>query len=208
MNPETWRMIAMLAAAATLALPVHSQRRPSAHAAVFTSADGTFQFSYPSGFQVCTAGAIEPCIESYIPACERDAIVCVVYPAKKFEGTNFGAAAFEVREIHAQGEQMTPDVCVTPSPEEGFLNSAAHPEEMIGGVLFVHGVRGDVALGNLDSVDEYRAFHRQKCYELRVSQSWSNPGNYDPPIKTLTHEQQKNLDGSLSRILRSFRFLK
>jgi hypothetical protein len=108
-------MIVTLVAAAVLVLPTPSQRRPSAHPTVFTSADDAFQFSYPSDFQVCKAGNMDPCINlSYIPPCGDNAIVCVVYPAKLFEGTSFGAAGFQVREIHTEREEMTPDVCVTP----------------------------------------------------------------------------------------------
>ena len=218
MNAGTWRMIAMLAAAAVLALPTHSQRRPSVHPTVFTSTDGTFQFSHPSEFQVCTAGKMEPCIiQSYIPPCEEDAIVCVVYPARQFEGTSFGAAAFQVREIHTEREAMTPDVCVTPytkrsgaggvSPWPEFLISAQHPEEIIGGVLFVHGITGEAAMSHSSSVDLYRAFHRQNCYELSLSESGTNPDVTDPPMKTLTDAAQRDVDESLSQILHSFRFL-
>ncbi len=88
------------------------------------------------------------------PPCDEDAIVCVVYPKKQFEGTTFESAAFQVREIHRPLEEMTPDVCVTPSTttndEErfSFLISAQHPEGMIGGVLFVHGEAGGVAAGH------------------------------------------------------------
>ncbi len=154
----------MLVAAGVLTLPTHSQRRLSVHPTVFTSNDASFQFSYPGNFQVCTAGKIEPCIQSYIPPCADDAIVCVVYPAKRFKSTSFGSAAFQVREIHTEREMMTPDVCVTPHPPDGstwpeFLISARRPAEIIGGVLFVHGIAGEAAMSHSSSVDLYRAFH-------------------------------------------------
>ena len=207
----------MVVAAAVLALPTHSQRRSSVHPTVFTSTDGAFQFSYRGVFQVCTAGKMEPCIQFYIPPCEDDAIVCVVYPAKRFEGTSFGTAAFQVREIHTEREMMTPDVCVTPYPAESFagfskwpefLISARRPAEIIGGVLFVHGIAGDAATSHSSSVDLYRAFHGEKCYELSLSESGTNPNVSDPPMKTLTPAQQKDVDESLSHMLHSFRFLK
>lgn len=217
MDAVPWRMIVMLVASGVLALATQSQRR-SAHPKVFTSTNGVFQFSYPTDFQVCTAGRMEPCInQSYIPACEHDAIICVVYPAKQFEGTSFGAAAFQVREIHTKREMMTPDVCVTPYPTESsagvsewpeFLISARHPAEIIGGVLFVHGIAGEVAMSHSSSEDLYRAYQRQKCYELSLNESGTNPNVSDPPMKTLTHAQQRDVDESLSQILHSFRFLK
>jgi hypothetical protein len=215
MKAGTLRTIAMLAATATLALPIDSQRRPSVHTAVYTSTDGSFQISYPGDLQVCTAGKMEPCtIQSYIPPCDEDAIICVVYPKKQFAGTTFESAAFQVREIHRPLEEMTPDLCVTPSTKTddgerfSFLISAQHPEEMIGGVLFVHGEAAGVAAGHGISVDLYRAFHRPNCYELSLRESAGSPGDFDPPKKTLTHAMQKDLDESLSEILHSFRFLK
>jgi hypothetical protein len=152
--------------------------------------------------------------QSYIPPCEDDAVVCVVYPAREFEGTSFGAAAFQVREIHTEREMMTPDICVTPYPRRDgagvreFLISAQRPEEIIGEVLFVHGITGEAAASHSSSVDLYRAFHRKKCYELSLSESGINIAVTEPPIKMLTPAQQKDVDESLSQILHSFRFLK
>jgi len=85
---------------------------------VFTAPDGLFRFFYPSDFQICTKGQIQPCIQSHIPVCEQDALVCVVYPAEMFKDTNFGAASFQVREILRHGETMTADICVTPYPKD------------------------------------------------------------------------------------------
>lgn len=211
-------MITMLATAAVLTLPIHAQQRPSAHhTKIFTAPDGGFQFSHSNDFQVCQQGRIEPCIQSFIPVCERDALVCVVYPPKRFAGTNFGAASFQVREIHTEREAMTPDVCVTPYPQEGptgisawpeFMISAQHPGETIGGVLFVHGVTVDAATSHSKSVDLYRAFHKQRCLELSVSETATEPHVSDPTMKTLTPAQQKALAESMSQILHSFLFLK
>jgi hypothetical protein len=107
-----------------------------------------------------------------------------------------------------------PDVCVTPITEAdniqrlSFLISAQHPEEIIGRELFVHGEAGGAAAGHSMSVDLYRAFHRPNCYELSLRETRGSPGDYDPPMKTLTPIQQKKVDKSLSQILHSFRFLK
>jgi len=207
-----WRTLAVLAAMALLAQAANSQHRVSVpQTKTFTAPDRAFRFSYPSDFQVCTAGKIDPCLQSFIPVCEEDALVCVIYPAKRFEDTNFGAASFQVREIR-RNEMMTPDVCATPYPIEGasnwpeFLLSAKHPVETIGGVQFLHGSSGGAATSHWSDTNVYRGFHQQRCFELSVSQSGTNPEVSDPPMKTLSPEQQKKLDQSMSQILHSFRF--
>jgi len=196
--------------------PVHDST-PVHQTMTFTAADGSFQFSHPNDFQVCTQGKIEPCIQSYIPVCEQDALVCVIYPAKQSEDTSFGGASFQVREIVSKREAMTADVCVTPYPRKDpggisdwpeFLVSAEHPQEMIGGILFLHGVNGGVATSHSIAVDLYRSFHKQRCFELSVSQTQTDPNVSEPPMKTLTPAQQKELDQSMSQILHSFRFSK
>lgn len=181
---------------------------------VFTAPDGSFRFTYPSDFQVCTRGKIDACTHSFIPPCEDGPLVCVDYLAQEFKDANFEAAAFQAREIFRE-EQMTPDVCVTPYPRKevsgpsswpDFLVSAEHPIEMIGRVQFLHGVSGGVATGHSISTDLYRAFHKGRCFELGVSQSATNSNISDPPMKTLTPAQQKKLEDTMSRILHSFRF--
>jgi hypothetical protein len=205
----------MLAVPSVIGIPVKANRRAPVPPTLYSSPDGTFQISYPGNFLVCTAGKMEPCVlQSYIPPCDEDALVCVVYPKKKFEGTTFESAAFEVREIHRSLEEMTPDVCVTPSAKrdegERFSNSvsAQRPEEMVDGVLFAHRQSGGVALGHSGNIDLYRAFHRTTCYELSLMETEGSPGNFDPPGKTLTRAEKKDMDDSLSKILHSFRFLK
>lgn len=182
----------------------------------FTSPDGAFRFAYPADFQVCTRGKIDPCNRSFIPACESDALVCVVYPAEEFKDTNFGAEAFQVREILTTHEMMTADVCVTPYPPKNgatvspwpeFLISAERPVEMIGSVEFVHGLNGGAATGHSSGIDLYRGFHKQRCFELSISGSGTDPNISEPPMKTLTAAEQKKLDRTMSDMLHSFRFI-
>lgn len=211
-------MTALLVAVAVLAQLANAQQRlPAPQTKVFLATDGVFRFSYPSDFSVCTQGKIEPCVQSYIPVCEQNALVCVIYPAKKFERTGFGAASFQVREIFRGGEAMTPNVCVTPYPRKDpngvsdwpeFLVSAEHAQETIGGVALLHGVTGGAAMSHSISVEVYRAFHEQRCFELSVSETETNPNVSDPPMKTLTPAQQKEMDQTMSEILQSFRFSK
>jgi hypothetical protein len=154
-----WRRTAVLMGVAVLLETTNAQQRVSGdHLTIFTASDSSFRFSYPSNFQFCKEGEIEPCIQSFIPACWPDALVCVVYPAKQFKDTSFGAASFQVREIHRE-KQMTPDVCVTPYTPMGpggvssgpeFLVSAEHPVEMIGGVQFSTRNQGRSCHGQFD----------------------------------------------------------
>ena len=199
--------------AAFLPIPVVGQT--ARKTGTFTNSDGAFRFVYPADFQVCTRAKVDPCNQSFIPVCEPDGFVCVVYPAKPFKDTSFGAGSFQVREIFAQDEMMTADVCVTPYPTKygdkvsdfpSFLISAVHPVELIGGVQFLHGVTGGAATGRSISIDLYRAFHKQRCFELSVSQTGTDPNVSDPPMKTLTPAQGKKLDEGMKLILYSFRF--
>lgn len=209
------RAIAALALLAAV-LPISVFGQTAKKTNTFTNPDSAFRFLYLADFQVCTRAKVDPCNESFIPVCEPDAFVCVVYPAKPFKDTNFGAASFQVREIFAENEMMTADICVTPRPDKygdkvsdfpSFLISAEHPVELIGGVQFVHGVSGGAAMSRSLSIDLYRAFHKQRCFELSVSQTGTDPNVSDPPMKTLTPRQGKSLDEAMSLILHSFRFL-
>ena len=200
--------------AAFLLLPAFGQTAQKT--STFTSSDGTFRFAYPTDFRVCTGGEVDPCNQSFIPVCEPDAFVCVVYPAEEFKDTSFMAASFQVKEIVRDQEMMTADVCVTPYPRKDgdivsdwpqFLVSAAHPVETIGGVEFVHGIRGGVATGHFSDIDLYRTFHKRRCFELRVSETGTNPLMFDPPRKTLSPTQQQKLDRTMSHMLQSFRFI-
>lgn len=207
-----WRILIVLTAVTLLVQMANSQQRVSIdQKTTFAASDGAFSFSYPSDFQICKAGKIEPCLRSFIPICEDDALVCVIYPLKQLEDTNIGAVSFQVREIHRDEAMMTPDICVTPYPVADstfpdFLVSAEHPVEMIDGLQFLHGLTGDAATSHSLGVDLYRRFHKQRCFELRISTSATSPAVSDPPTKTLTPTEQKQLDQSMSQILHSFRF--
>ena len=206
--------MAVVMAAALLPLGADAQQRAMNQSTTFTAPDGAFHFSYPKDFQVCTTDKMQSCGQSFIPVCAEDALVCVVYPAEEFKDTNFEAAAFQVREIFRQ-ENMTADVCVTPYPRKDggtvsdwpeFLIFAKRPVEMIGGVDFLHGVNGGAATSHSFGVDLYRALHRDRCFELSISEAATEPHVTDPPMNTLTPAQRKKLDQTMSDILHSFRF--
>ena len=208
-------LAAMLMAITALAWTADSHHQKYANeSATFTAPDASYRFSYPNAFEVCTKGKIQPCVKSMIPVCDLDALACVIYPVKQFGNSNIGGAAFQVREIMVSSEEMTADICVTPYPRDhgtpvqypDFLISAEHPLEMIGGVRFIHGTRDGVATGSSIRVGLYRAFHNQRCFELSVSQTGTDPSLSDPPQKTLTSAQQEKLNSTMSHILHSFRF--
>jgi len=195
-------------------LPISVVGQMAQKTSTFTNSDSAFRFVYPTDFQVCTRGKVDPCNQSFIPVCEPDALVCVVYPAEEFKGTSFGAASFQVREILTGQEMMTADVCVTPYPRKDgdtrwpeFQISAKHPVEMIGGVEFVHGVNGGAATGHWSGIDLYRMLRKQRCFELSLSETGTNPNISDPPLKTITPEQRQKLGQNMSDILHSFRFI-
>ena len=190
-----------------------AKRRPGS--ITFTAADGNFRFSYPKYFKLCAQGEVDPCLHTYIPICESNSLVCIATREKQFAGTTLAGVSFEVRDIESTQAAMTADVCVTPTSTQyaggqswpDFLISAEHPAERIGGVLFVHGVSGDAALGHSRSVDLYRTFHLGKCFELSISEAGIG-ATFEPPLKSLTKAQRRALDETESQIVHSFRFLK
>jgi hypothetical protein len=209
------RAVAALALLA-VSLPLAAFGQAVRKTNTFTNSDGAFRFVYPTDFEVCTGGKIHLCNHSFMPVCAPDALVCVVYPAEEFKDTSFEAASFQAREIVTKQEMMTADVCVTPYPRKDgdrvsrwpeFLISAERPDEMIGGVKFVHGENGGAATGHSIGIELYRTFHKERCFELSVSEAGTNPNVSDPPLKTLTTTQQKKLDKTMSDILHSFRFI-
>ena len=209
------RAVAALALMA-ISLPIPAFGQTARKTSTFTNSDGAFRFVYPTDFQVCTQGTIGSCNQSFMPVCSQDALVCVVYSAEEIKDTSFGAASFQVREIFTRREMMTANVCVTPYPRKDgdtvspwpeFLLSAEHPVEMIGVFKFVHGENGGAATGHSIGIDLYRAFHKQRCFELSVSETGTNPNISDPPLKTLTPAQEKKLNQTMSDILHSFRFI-
>lgn len=211
------RAVAALAfLAISLSIPAFGQT--ARKTSTFTNPDGAFRFVYPTDFQVCTKGNMQPCNYTYIPICDKDALVCVLYPAESFKGTNMGAAGFQVREIQRRNiPPTTADECVTPYPKvQGsyvppwpeFLVSAEHPVEIIDGVSFLHGISGGAAGGHGSYVDLYRAFHNGICFELSTSSTGTNPNNSDPPMKTLSAAEEKRVSETISDIFHSFRFTK
>src|ERR1700751_1968501 len=63
----------------------------------FVSPDKTFELRIPSDYAVYTGRNVARGNKSYMPICESDAFVCVVYKGARYEATNFQAAGVEVK---------------------------------------------------------------------------------------------------------------
>jgi hypothetical protein len=194
------------------------QQTFSHRSTTFTAPDGAFRFSYPSDFQTCARGKLQPCNAYQMgDVCNGEALVCVLYPPEVFRRTNIAASVgFAVTEIFHNGHRpASADDCVTPYPQtEGggsiadlpeFLVSAKHPTERIGDLIFVHGTRGGVAAGSYGATDLYRAFHNARCFELTLTVAGQD---VETPAQTVLSRIQydKNVEPTMSSILHSFRF--
>lgn len=174
----------------------------------FRSPGREFSFVYRSNLVVCAEGSVEACNFGMLRSCDEDAIICVVYPAGAFQGTNFEGAGFEVR---VTSQRDGPNPCGA-SPQDGngsdgFQISAKHRYRRIGGVLFTHGIAADVAAGNTSGWDKYRVLHHGQCFELAIADSESTYANYDPGIsKEFTGAMGRGVSSTLDAMLYSFRF--
>jgi hypothetical protein len=201
---ETLMLVWMLVLVVSLA---QLGKQPDSKLQTLVSADGVFRFVYPRSYVLNTNENATEVGGSYIPVCS-DGAACVVSRRSAYEGTNFQAASFQVREI----EDATTKVACLRGPSENvpqFQIPKGDQKRIIGGVAFAHGETGEAGLGNFMSSDFYRAFHKRKCYELSVNIASSSFANFDPgTIKEFTHEDESRVRSDLMAILDSFRFLK
>src|SRR6266496_804447 len=175
---------------------------------LFTSTDGVFQFRYPGSLVRCEGGPndADSC-RAYFPICldseqSQATIACFAYPAQKYKGYNFQAAAVSVNLL---GNLKTETRCLR-TPE--LVSSKAHTE-VIHGVAFKASEGGEAGLGNYKDQHVYWTYHGQKCYELQVSIALSNFANFDPgTIKEFNAQDQKEVYGRLRVVVETFRFLK
>jgi hypothetical protein len=83
------------------------------------------------------------------------------------------------------------------------------PTKIINRVRFLHGISTGAALGHYMFSDVYRAFHRSKCYELRINITSTEFSNFEPgAVKEFTRRDEQRVRNELTTILNSFRFLK
>jgi hypothetical protein len=183
----------------------------------FTSTDAGFRFGYPVSFALYAGkGSDKNSTSSYIPVCHADSTACVMYPSGKYEGTNFGAAAFEAGEIV---EANTEQKCLTfealqivrdsdRGPRQEYVLTA-RPIEKINGIAFRVGRRGGAALGHLDENRFYRTFHNGRCYELSTNITWTSWAAFPPgTVKRFTEKDEKQVFQTLKQILDSFELVR
>ena len=199
--------LAFAMAAASL-LSVSQQKHVSSKK-TFSSADGDFQFQYPSWFVDCahaTGEDASSCV-SYMPICsgtrtsEGAQPVCVAYPRSKVgEGTNFGGAAFVVDKFRDAHDEST---CT--NVEEDAAGPKSH--QTINGVDFAVGELDGAAGGHALGGSVYRTFRNQTCYELDINVAAVDPGIYDAEGRPKRFDVTP-IYRALEQVLASFKFLK
>jgi hypothetical protein len=174
---------------------------------VFNAPDGVSQFAYPSSFELYWNDDEPRAANSYFPVCQHAVVACVLYPSSEFAGTNFQAAAFQERQID---DTATEAACLKLPPDiPQFQLARKDQKRIINGVRFLHGSSGEVGLGNYMGSDLYRAFHKNKCYELSINIATSSFANFEPgTTRKFTRENEQQVRQALMVILDSFRFLK
>lgn len=187
----------------------HTSRRNT-----FTSPDGAFRFEYPASLVWCersphqSDGWVQESCAGFTPVCSAVScqatatVACVAYPAGRIgEGTNFDAAAFSANELEGKTTEAECLKVTEPPPQVGTSRT-----QTVNGVRFnVTHVDG-VATGNLLDGYVYRAFHRNKCYELDIRIAYSNAAYADPGVmKQFDYETVRR---SLKQVLNTFKFLK
>jgi hypothetical protein len=181
-------------------------KQPGSQRQSFVSPDGAFRFFYPHAYVLNTKENADEVGVSMFPVCSEGA-VCVVSRRNAFEGTNFQAASFQVREIHGA---VTEVACLKGPPEDvpTYHLPKNDQKRTIGGVAFTHGRSAEVGMGSGITSDFYRVFRKHKCYELSLSTAESSFANFEGAIKEFTMEDEKKVESDLLAILNSFRFLK
>lgn len=171
----------------------------------FTSPDGTFRFN--PGVLVRWTKHRHGACDAYISVCNDSSttpastLVCFGYPSElKHYGTHV-AAAFSVSKIE---RAVTRKECLDGSPDGARSGATVTINHVKFRVFHVR----DAAMSHYLKGRMYRTFHHDRCYELSVRVTWTNPMVLDPPGKNLTREDWKDLNQRLDQPLDSFRFLK
>lgn len=178
----------------------------------FTSPDGIFKVEYPASLVECERdlhGTWEPdSCGSYSPICSANScdssgtVLCVAYPAgKSAERTNFEGAAFSVNEVKEADSKSKCLTLLEPPPHDG----PPHPETVNGTEFMATRVQG-VGSGHVLEGYVYRAFRREKCYELDIRIAIDNGTAHDPGA--LKEFDLEGVHQSLKQVLDSFKFLK
>ena len=182
----------------------------------FFAANRAFEFNYTNSLVLCRRDPKqsdwwrpdESC-EAYSPVCSNfggnpaGVVACVAYPAAKYQGSNFEAAAFAVSVLK---DKRTENACLSNLPEE--FKSTLH-SEIVNHVNFATGISGSVAMGNVQTMYIYRSFHEKECYELDINISEQNDTPYGPGQgpRGFGKAEYNKVHASLRHVLGSFRFI-
>jgi hypothetical protein len=185
-------VLILLALASGVAPPTTSK--------LYVSPDGSFQFTVPAGFRFYNS--FDSSFGSYIPICEKDSSVCVMFPAERYKGTNFSQASFQVKSVNAE----TLGSCTNPGPDV-WSNGKEHTR-LIDGLRYTHGWVGAAAMSNDIERNIYRAFKNGACFELSINVTFTNFHVYEPgTIKEFTKGDYERVVQDLMRVLDSFKIL-
>ena len=187
----------------------------------FTAPDGSFSFRYWDHLIRCKSvpEARDPDVCSgYVPACDdladpfhqQTSIACFAYPKNKFTDTPaFEAATFSVEVVD---EHATAKSCLAgpnlKDPEGGGLDVDKRGTTIINGVSFAVFEFGAGAMNQGTDVEAYRTFHKGKCYQLGIDRASANTTDFDPPVRDLSEADEREVNGTLEQVRKSFRFLK
>jgi hypothetical protein len=177
---------------------------------IFTSADGVFQFIYPESYELLVGERMLKATQGRhldIPVCDfSTALVCVLHPIERLDDSKVGAAGFSVdvvRGVTTEADCLSyADRLAQPNSEQ-FQPAAAG----VNGRVFRHASTKKTVAGRSQSADLYRTFQKDRCYELRISVSFSDELNVRQASAASPDDARAdNTRESLKLILASFAF--
>ena len=200
-----WIVVLMLAAGCRNAL---GQALPLD---TFISPDGAFQFVYPQNYELLVGERLLRATQgraSTLPVCDfSTALACVIYPIEINEDTRFEAAGFAVDVV--RGVKGEPD-CLT-FADQTVRSQDGSPKVtsiVINDQVYRHSSAKKKMVGHAQSVELYRAYAQQKCYELQISVSVADDSTAQKtsPASVLADFRADRARDSLRLILSSFVF--
>jgi hypothetical protein len=169
-----------------------------------------FTISYPSTIKlyeppIPQLGGMIPLCNSQVVANKPDSIFCLYHPPQTNDNPNFGGAAVSMRVIEDAKTttdcRQYPDYSLVP-PDYTTVGSLSIKE--INGTLFYKGYAFQGATGVTTSEDAYHTFHKNICFEIRVSFEEESPNVYLTPVPEMDKE---NIFAQLNQMLETFKFI-
>jgi len=176
----------------------------------FASSDGTFQFVYPENYELLVGDRILKATQGKhvgIPVCDfSTALACVVYPIEIPDDTKFEAAGFSVNLV--PGVTVESECLAYSDPLARSRGELQPSSIVINNQEFRHAMVKRTASGHLQTADFYRAFNRQRCYELQIEVSLSEDPAVQQHLQPVSPENARAFSAreSLRLILSSFSF--